>query len=196
MRIEPHVLQSTTDRLSHRVSLVLSGWEPCWTSNWSRDSWSQQEISSVQTESVTCPSTWKAIHLLWVTYSWYFDLGSLPWDNIASCEGQQDIHDRGAKTDVDLIIEEHVDGCYVGSNNGAQDDRMESVQKVLENMFQKALKKAYPDLSEKPIVLPTKEAKFGDYQFNNAMKLFAMLKGKVTLLHCLLFLHLEAVYVV
>lgn len=63
--------------------------------------------------------------------------------------------------------------------NGHHSDRAEPIQQVLEQIFHKALKKAFPDLTDKPIVLPTKQAVHGDYQFNNAMKLFAMLKGQV-----------------
>ena len=39
---------------------------------------------------------------------------------------------------------------------------------------------AFPGTEDDPVVAPTKEAKFGDYQCNNAMKLFNQLKGKVS----------------
>ena len=58
--------------------------------------------------------------------------------------------------------------------------RLTTVQVELEKLFQDAFKQAFPALEEKPIIAPTKEAKFGDYQCNSAMKLFGMLKGKVS----------------
>ena len=59
-----------------------------------------------------------------------------------------------------------------------------SVQGEVEALFQTALDQAFPDLRELPIVTPTKpkDARFGDYQCNNAMKLFNSLRGKVLLL--------------
>ena len=58
-----------------------------------------------------------------------------------------------------------------------------SVQGEVELLFQTALDQAFPGLKELPIVTPTKpkDAKFGDYQCNNAMKLFNSLRGKVAL---------------
>ena len=57
--------------------------------------------------------------------------------------------------------------------------RVPSVQAELEAAFQMAFDKAFPGLHEKPVLMQTKEARFGDYQCNSAMKLFNQLKGKV-----------------
>ena len=56
-----------------------------------------------------------------------------------------------------------------------------SVQAEVESLFQAALDQAFPALGEAPLVTPTKpkDAKYGDYQCNNAMKLFNSLRGKV-----------------
>lgn len=62
-----------------------------------------------------------------------------------------------------------------GSSNG----RLSTIQAELEVLFQAAFDSAFPSLKEKPIIAPTKEAKFGDYQCNSAMKLFGLLKGQV-----------------
>ena len=53
-----------------------------------------------------------------------------------------------------------------------------SVRAELTDLFKAALKIAYPELSEAPVVTPCNNAKFGDYQCNNAMALFGKLKGK------------------
>jgi hypothetical protein len=47
-----------------------------------------------------------------------------------------------------------------------------------------SLNKAYPDVTDEPIVAACNNAKFGDYQCNNAMQLFAKLKGKVCGVAC------------
>ena len=59
--------------------------------------------------------------------------------------------------------------------------RRQSLQADVEAIFKEALDRAFPNQGEAPIVTPTKpkDAKFGDYQCNNAMKLFNSLKGKV-----------------
>ncbi len=55
-----------------------------------------------------------------------------------------------------------------------------SLRTQLTNLFRQAINKAYPDLTDEPIVAACNNAKFGDYQCNNAMQLFAKLKGKVS----------------
>lgn len=60
--------------------------------------------------------------------------------------------------------------------------RLTTIQVELERLFQDAFDKAFPALQERPIIAPTKEPKFGDYQCNSAMKLFGLLKGKVRFL--------------
>ena len=49
-----------------------------------------------------------------------------------------------------------------------------------------ALQTAFPGQQEKPLVAATRDSKKfgGDYQCNNAMSLFAKLKGKVSVLTC------------
>lgn len=60
--------------------------------------------------------------------------------------------------------------------------RLTTIQVELEKLFQDAFDKAFPALQERPVIAPTKEPKFGDYQCNSAMKLFGLLKGKVLIL--------------
>ena len=45
-------------------------------------------------------------------------------------------------------------------------------------LFQQAIKTAYPDVVDPVVLMPCGQAKFGDYQCNNAMGLFGKLKGK------------------
>lgn len=59
--------------------------------------------------------------------------------------------------------------------------RLTTIQVELEKLFQDAFKRAFPALEEKPIIAPTKEPRFGDYQCNSAMKLFGLLKGKASI---------------
>ena len=49
----------------------------------------------------------------------------------------------------------------------------------LEELVTAALQQAFPGVDERAMVTPCRDAKFGDYQCNNAMALFAKLKGKV-----------------
>lgn len=56
--------------------------------------------------------------------------------------------------------------------------RAPGLRSELEDLFHTALQAAYPDVNEKPLVVPCNNPKFGDYQFNNAMALFGKLKGK------------------
>ena len=58
--------------------------------------------------------------------------------------------------------------------------RVPSVKTELEKVFRAAIMQAFPGTEDDPVVAPTKEAKFGDYQCNNAMRLFNQLKGKVS----------------
>ena len=48
----------------------------------------------------------------------------------------------------------------------------------LSALFQQAIKTAYPDVVEPVVLMPCTQARFGDYQCNNAMGLFGKLKGK------------------
>ena len=57
--------------------------------------------------------------------------------------------------------------------------RVPSVLIELEGVVTAALQQAFPGLDERAMVAPCRDAKFGDYQCNNAMALFAKLKGKV-----------------
>mmetsp|Transcript_4226 Transcript_4226/g.7721 ORF Transcript_4226/g.7721 Transcript_4226/m.7721 type:complete len:596 (+) Transcript_4226:519-2306(+) len=47
---------------------------------------------------------------------------------------------------------------------------------ILRDVFQKAVDQAYPGMDVKAELVRTQEAKFGDYQLNNAMQLFGKLK--------------------
>lgn len=61
----------------------------------------------------------------------------------------------------------------------AKSGRVPHVKAELAALFQTALQKAFPDADAVAEVVATKEAKFGNYQCNNAMALFGRLKGKV-----------------
>lgn len=56
---------------------------------------------------------------------------------------------------------------------------MPSVRAELYDLFKVAIGAAYPDVAEAnpPIIAACAQTKFGDYQCNNAMSLFARLKG-------------------
>ncbi len=56
----------------------------------------------------------------------------------------------------------------------------------MEHLVAEALQTAFPGQQEKPLVAATRDSKKfgGDYQCNNAMSLFAKLKGKVSVLTC------------
>jgi hypothetical protein len=56
--------------------------------------------------------------------------------------------------------------------------RCSSVKSDLLDLFRTAIKTAYPNEDDQPILAPCNNPKFGDYQCNNAMPLFAKLKGK------------------
>jgi arginyl-tRNA synthetase len=59
-----------------------------------------------------------------------------------------------------------------------------TIQKEVEEIFKSALAKAFPGVEElTPMIVANKprDQKFGDYQCNNAMKLFNQLKGQVSL---------------
>ena len=61
-----------------------------------------------------------------------------------------------------------------------------SIRAELTAAFQLALGKAFPTCQAQAIVTPTAErdAKFGDYQCNNAMALFGKLKGQASPAAC------------
>ena len=61
--------------------------------------------------------------------------------------------------------------------------RVPSVLIELEQLLTDALRQAFPELEERAMVAPCRDAKFGDYQCNNAMALFAKMKGQVPALH-------------
>lgn len=52
------------------------------------------------------------------------------------------------------------------------------LQSRVEGLFGEALSNAFPGLEAPPLVAPTQNPKFGDYQCNNAMGLFRILKSK------------------
>jgi arginyl-tRNA synthetase len=45
-------------------------------------------------------------------------------------------------------------------------------------LFQQAISSSFPDVTETVLLMPCGQARFGDYQCNNAMGLFGKLKGK------------------
>ena len=59
---------------------------------------------------------------------------------------------------------------------------MASVLVEMEHLVAEALRAAFPDQQEKPLVAATRDSRRfgGDYQCNNAMSLFAKLRGKVS----------------
>ena len=61
--------------------------------------------------------------------------------------------------------------------------RVPSVLIELEQVLTEALQTAFPGLEERALLAPCRDPKFGDYQCNNAMALFAKMKGKVVNLH-------------
>lgn len=61
--------------------------------------------------------------------------------------------------------------------------RVLSILIELEQVLTDALQQAFPGLEERALVAPCRDAKFGDYQCNNAMALFAKMKGKVIISH-------------
>lgn len=52
-----------------------------------------------------------------------------------------------------------------------------SIRSEISQLFQTALGTAFPFVEEQPMMAPCNNAKFGDYQCNNAMSLFGKLKG-------------------
>ena len=61
--------------------------------------------------------------------------------------------------------------------------RVPSVLIELEQVLTDALRQAFPGLEERALVAPCRDARFGDYQCNNAMALFAKMKGQVPATH-------------
>ncbi|CAB3377557.1 Hypothetical predicted protein [Cloeon dipterum] len=56
---------------------------------------------------------------------------------------------------------------------------MLSIQGILNDVFAEAIRNAYPDLPEAPvIIMPSSNAKFGDYQCNSAMSMAQALKAQ------------------
>ncbi|KAK9845941.1 hypothetical protein WJX81_006549 [Elliptochloris bilobata] len=53
-----------------------------------------------------------------------------------------------------------------------------SAASELQGLFRAAMRAALPKLTDEPVVVPTGNPKFGDYQLNNAMRIFAHLKGQ------------------
>ena len=68
---------------------------------------------------------------------------------------------------------------------GSPGGRVASVLVEMEHLVADALQTAFPGQQEKPLVAATRDSKKfgGDYQCNNAMSLFAKLKGKVSAIH-------------
>lgn len=64
------------------------------------------------------------------------------------------------------------------TSSPAQVPRCSSIKTDLIDLFKTALKTSYPSEDEQPVLAPCNNPKFGDYQCNNAMPLFAKLKGK------------------
>lgn len=58
-------------------------------------------------------------------------------------------------------------------------DRLPNLCTELRTLFSAALEQAYPGVGIAPVIAQCNNPKFGDYQCNNAMALFAQLKGKV-----------------
>ena len=56
--------------------------------------------------------------------------------------------------------------------------RVPSAASELQNVFRSAMRAALPKLTDEPVVVQTNNPKFGDYQLNNAMRIFAHLKGQ------------------
>ncbi len=46
-------------------------------------------------------------------------------------------------------------------------------------LFRTAIRAAVPDVPSEPVLVQTNNPKYGDYQLNNAMRIFASLRGKV-----------------
>ncbi|XP_015114431.1 arginine--tRNA ligase, cytoplasmic [Diachasma alloeum] len=64
---------------------------------------------------------------------------------------------------------------------GKPNEEMISIYNELEKLFLEAINKTYPDLVDPPVVITqSKDAKFGDYQFNSAMPLAKLLAGQGT----------------
>lgn len=54
-----------------------------------------------------------------------------------------------------------------------------SIRQELSGIFGNAMSKAFAGVEVAPYIAQTNDARFGDYQCNNAMALFGKLKGKV-----------------
>lgn len=65
-----------------------------------------------------------------------------------------------------------------GSDLQKDKERVGSVKQQLEELFEESLRAtATPELVVRPLIAPCKDLKFGDYQCNNAMSLFKLIKG-------------------
>lgn len=54
-----------------------------------------------------------------------------------------------------------------------------SIQNALTTIFKEAIGKAFPELTQAPVIIaPSSHAKFGDYQCNSAMPIMQMLKAQ------------------
>ena len=63
--------------------------------------------------------------------------------------------------------------------------RVPSATSELRDAFRAAMRAALPKLADEPVVVQTNNPKHGDYQLNNAMRIFAHLKGQArTLAWC------------
>ena len=56
--------------------------------------------------------------------------------------------------------------------------RVPSAASELQDVFRAAMRAALPKLTDEPVVVQTNNPKYGDYQLNNAMRIFAHLKGQ------------------
>ncbi|KAI5662732.1 hypothetical protein M9H77_22055 [Catharanthus roseus] len=60
------------------------------------------------------------------------------------------------------------------------DENLGSVKQILEMLFAQSIRLTVPDETEvAPIITPCKDLRHGDYQCNNAMSLFARIRGRV-----------------
>ena len=68
-----------------------------------------------------------------------------------------------------------------GHPQAADQQAVPSLRAEVTQAFRQALEKSFPQAQAAPVVAQTNEAKFGDYQCNNAMALFGQLKGQVSI---------------
>ncbi len=57
--------------------------------------------------------------------------------------------------------------------------RVSSAASELTALFRTAMRAALPKVMDEPVLVQTNNPKYGDYQLNNAMRIFAHLKGQV-----------------